>query len=41
MSWQESPLRDKTIQLRAPSGRFEIGTKTYDWVDRSRHEKAS
>ena len=32
---------DKTIQLRAPSGRFGIGTKTYDWVDRSRHEKAS
>ena len=34
-------VAEKRIQLPSPSGPFGIGTKTYDWVDRSRHEKAS
>jgi predicted dienelactone hydrolase len=32
---------DQSIALLSPSGPFAIGTKTYSWVDRSRHEKAS
>jgi dienelactone hydrolase len=35
------PARDQKIHLLSPSGPFAIGTKTYSWVDRSRHEKAS
>lgn len=30
-----------TIELLAPTGTFSIGTKIYNWVDRSRHEQAS
>jgi predicted dienelactone hydrolase len=29
------------VGLPAPTGRFAIGTKIYNWVDRSRHEQAS
>jgi predicted dienelactone hydrolase len=29
------------IELPAPTGPFSIGTKSYNWVDRSRHERAS
>jgi pimeloyl-ACP methyl ester carboxylesterase len=29
------------VELPAPTGRFAIGTKIYNWVDRSRHELAS
>jgi alpha-beta hydrolase superfamily lysophospholipase len=35
------PTPDQSIALLSPSGPFAIGTKTYSWVDRSRHEKAS
>jgi pimeloyl-ACP methyl ester carboxylesterase len=37
----ETVVGDNRIQLPSPSGHFPVGTKTYDWVDRSRHEKAS
>src|SRR5580704_7882690 len=29
------------IELPAPTGPFSIGTKIFNWVDRSRHEQAS
>lgn len=31
----------ETIELPAPTGPLSIGTKVYNWVDRSRHEQAS
>src|SRR4029077_18469175 len=34
-------VREKKIDLLSPNGPFGIGTRTYHWVDRSRHEKAS
>ena len=30
-----------TVELPPPTGQYSIGTKIYDWVDRSRHELAS
>ena len=30
-----------TRALPSPTGSFSIGTRTFDWLDRSRHEKAS
>jgi len=40
-SQQQEIVPVTTIALPAPTGLFSIGTKIYDWVDRSRHESAS
>jgi dienelactone hydrolase len=38
---RELPTLEQPIPLLLPSGSFAVGTKTYSWLDRSRHEKAS